>query len=186
MQKINYLSDFDLVLTLRDTSGEDIGVPEYAWEVWLYPQGSKSNKKIITSAEEGTAWYADDGHIHLYVENPRNWGSGELRVDFVAHYPNDRYPDGVQDVFNPIDDVGVELVRGVGDESAVSAEAEALLPYVRGEKGEQGERGEKGADGKDGKDMTYDDLTEAQLADLVERVAAKVESTRTRSYLVLN
>ena len=38
MAKINYKSDFDFILTLRDAQGNDIGFPNFDWEArfWTF------------------------------------------------------------------------------------------------------------------------------------------------------
>ena len=76
-------------------------------------------------------------------------GAGLLQVEFLAELPNRIYPDGTQTEVSS-QPLGIELVSGPGD-CGTTAEVEALLPYIKGDKGDK---------------LTYADLTEADKADL--------------------
>lgn len=47
MEKINYKSDFDFILTLVDAKGNDIGFPDFDFSIKLWT-GSKANALVAS------------------------------------------------------------------------------------------------------------------------------------------
>ena len=146
MRRVNYRSDFDFMMVLRDCRGEEAGFPDYDWEALLYTRGNKANGY--------RAWYRegvcgncfdDGGRVHVVVDGHR-LGQGELFVDFRASLPDGIYPDGSRDEVSP-QPTGIELVAGKGD-CGTTAEVELMLPYIKGDA------------------FTYEDFTPEQIADL--------------------
>lgn len=120
MTKVNYKSDFDLILRLNMCAGDscvDVGWPDYDWTAKFYT-GSRE-KSYIASNIGGvlTNCFNDDGKIHV-VFNNHGLDSGTLRVEFSAEIPNDMYPDGLKREVIP-SPLGIELTRGRGDCSAL-------------------------------------------------------------------
>ncbi|MCM1219087.1 MAG: hypothetical protein NC548_31785 [Lachnospiraceae bacterium] len=93
MKKINYKSDFDFILRLKDCRGNEIGWPSFDWVAKL----STSNKAniYIASCIAGKCFncFNDDGQIHVIVDN-HNLLPGSLNMEFVIEIPNSHFPDG--------------------------------------------------------------------------------------------
>lgn len=157
MRKINYKSDFDFILKLTDCLGETVGWPDWDWEARLYTQ-NKANA-YVASCMGGVYLncFNDGGRIHVVVDSHR-MGTGRLIVELRGRFPNGIYPDGTQDEVWP-QPLEIELVAGSGD-CPTTAEAEAVLPYIKGEKGDK---------------MTYADLTEENKKDLIKPIEEKID-----------
>ncbi len=117
MQKVNYKSDFDLVLRLlgcADGGGTaEIGWPDFDWEARLFTDNPAN--AFVAECRGGVCrgCFNDDGKIHIVVKN-HHIGPGRLKVEFKALLPNKIYPDGIQKRVAP-QPLEVELVRGRGD-----------------------------------------------------------------------
>lgn len=154
--KVNYRSDFDFILKLysamTDSSGKEVensrrelGWPDYDW-VATFWTSSKANAYVASCiGGKCSNCYNDNGQIHIVVDD-HHMGSGRLKVEFRAELPREIYPDGYQQNVIP-EPLGIELVPCRGDFPS-EIEAELLLPYIKG------------------KPFTYEDFTEAQIADL--------------------
>lgn len=117
MQKVNYKSDFDVVLRLMGcTCGSEpmeIGWPDFDWEARLFAE-TPSNS-FVASCRGGVCrgCFNDGGKIHIVVKN-HHIGLGRLKIEFKALLPNKIYPDGIQKRVEP-QPLEIELVRGRGD-----------------------------------------------------------------------
>lgn len=176
MKRINYKSDFDFILHLYsclvDSDGKEVEGsrkelewPDYDWTARLYT--SVRSNAYIASCIGGVATncYNDNGKIHVVVDG-HHIGPGQLRVEFTAELSREIYPDGAQrKVFAQLLDI--ELVTGHGD-CPSAAEAELLLPFIKGDKGDK---------------LTYADLTEADKADLIAPIKKEVDKKADRTEL---
>lgn len=151
MKKINYKSDFDFILRLKDCRGKDVGFPPYDFIAKLYTSVKANAYTVSCIGGECVNCFNDNGRIHVVVNSPR-MGIGVLKAEVKVMLPNGIYPDGTQDIYDP-QPLDIELVSGRGD-CPTQAEIEAILPVIKGEPGAPGEK------------MTYADLTEADKADL--------------------
>lgn len=126
MTKINYKSDFDFILTLRDAQGNDIGFPDFNWEArfWTF----SPMQSVTASCHDGECvnCFNDNGKIHI-VFNAPTLGCGRLRVEVVTHRENGIYPDGERTLYTP-DTLDIELVNGKGD-TEMTANATMWLPH---------------------------------------------------------
>lgn len=151
--KKNYKSDFDIILRLRTCVGSgdeirELGWPDYDWTARFYTSNKANAYTASCIGGVCTNCFEDKGHIHVVFDSHR-LGAGLLQVEFLAELPNRIYPDGTQTEVSS-QPLGIELVSGPGD-CGTTAEVEALLPYIKGDKGDK---------------LTYADLTEADKADL--------------------
>ncbi len=126
MTKINYKSDFDFILTLRDAQGNDIGFPDFDWEArfWTF-----SLMHTVTASCRGgkcEGCFNDNGKIHIVVNAPA-LGCGRLHAEVVTHTANDIYTDGERTLYTP-DVLDIELVSGRGD-AEMTANAVLRLPH---------------------------------------------------------
>lgn len=133
MKKINYKSDFDFILRLRDCGGNDVGWPEYDWTARFYT--SQKVNAFVAKREGGECvnCYNDDGRIHI-VADGHKLGAGVLNVEFTAEIPNGVYPDDAERIVVPLP-LDIELIRAAAP-CPESFEVEVLLPYIKGDKGD--------------------------------------------------
>lgn len=120
MTKINYKSDFDFILTLRDAQGNDIGFPKFNWEARFWTFSPMCAMTASCHDGECVNCFNDNGKIHI-VFNAPTLGCGQLRVELVTHRENDIYPDGERTLYTP-DVLDIELVSGKGDAEDVNAD----------------------------------------------------------------
>ena len=129
MQRINYRSDFDFILHLRDCRGQELPFPTYDFMVKLVTDGGGS---FIASQVKGvkTNCYDDEGKLHI-VCNAHKLPPGNLRVSFEGDIPDDIFPDGKR--FNVTTDyLPIALVIGKADVYC-SVDAQLVLPTLKGD-----------------------------------------------------
>ena len=129
MRKINYKSDFDFIMRLKDASGKEVPWPECDWDALFWT----SNKPNAYRASCIGGVYVNcfreaDGSIHFVFNNHR-MGKGTLHWEPHFRFPNDIYPDGIQDQFRKAQ-LGIELVDGDGDDVTDIPEVEVYMPAV--------------------------------------------------------
>lgn len=145
MRKINYKSDFDAVLRLRDCEDPDKFVPwpDCDFEVAFWTSGKA---RCHTASRKGATYTncfaTGDGGMHFVFKGQR-MGMGTLKWEPHFALPNGIYPDGIQDIYRKAD-LGITLVDGEGD-CPTTADVEVLVPYIK---------------------FKYEDLTDAEKADL--------------------
>lgn len=175
MRKVNYKSDFDFKLKLKDGSGKEVPWPQCDWDA-LFWTSSKANA-FRASCKGGVCvnCVREADGVRIVFDNHR-LGIGTLKWEPHFEIPDALYPDGVRDTYNPAP-LEIELVSGQGDEPT-DTEVEYTLPYIKGDKGEKGdtgpigpkgdtgERGPQGLRGEKGDAFTYADFTADQLASL--------------------
>lgn len=148
MTKINYKSDFDFILRLKDCADPKKTVP--------FPEGDFDARFWTSNKANGyTASYRDgvytncfrteDGGMHFVFDDHR-MGKGTLHWEPHFELPNNIYPDNMQDLYRKAA-LDIELVDGDGD-CPTTAELEAMLPYIKGEP------------------FTFEDFTPEQIAEL--------------------
>lgn len=125
--RVNYRSDFNLILRLRSHDGTDIGFPSFDWEARFYT-GLKANA-FVASCRGGICenCFNDGGRIHIVFDN-HLLSQGELKVEFVAYIPNDDYPDGAEKIVVP-KSLGIVLTRCAAP-CAAGITSELVLPVI--------------------------------------------------------
>lgn len=148
MTKINYKSDFDFILRLKDCADPKKTVPfpdgDFDARFWT---SNKANA-YIASCRDGVytnCFRTEDGGMHFVFDDHR-MGKGTLHWEPHFELPNDIYPDNMQDLYRKAA-LDIELVDGDGD-CPTTAELEAILPYIKGEP------------------FTWEDFTPEQIAEL--------------------
>ena len=129
MRKVNYKSDFDFIMRLKDASGKDVPWPDCDWDI-LFWTSSKPNayRASCIGGECVNCFRESDGSIHFVFDNHR-MGKGTLHWEPHFRFPNDIYPDGIQDQFRKAQ-LGIELVDGDGDEVPDTPDVEVYMPAV--------------------------------------------------------
>ena len=174
MQKRNYKSDFDFLLEFVNAAGEKMDTPPMCdWNVYLYVD--KYKRYVITQRNgvlsQGVT--RENGILHVYVKNPQ-LGAGILHVEYKSMESDSHYSDGIKVLYCGYGDIGIELVKGNGDNSnTVTTElqldvyrgdsayqvwinsghvgtVEDFLTSIQGEKGEKGDVGNIGPQGPKG------------------------------------
>lgn len=130
MRKQNFKSDFDFVLALRDSDGNDLGFPEINWELLLlsgsrqlaytasYQYGEKENVKN------------DNGKIKVIVDR-HEFPAGELLYEFTAEIPDESFPDGSRKVF-VTGSTDIEIVAEKG-QTLTDVTVPVVVPYLKKE-----------------------------------------------------
>ena len=164
MKRINYKSDFDFILHLKDCKDPEkaVSFPECDFDVLFF--ASNKAKAYRASYKDGVytnCFRTDDGGMHFVFDNHR-LGVGTLKWEPHFEHPNDIYPDNIQDLFSkePLD---IELVDGPGD-CPTTAEIEIIAPFIKGDKGDK---------------LTYSDLTDADKADLIAPIKDDIDKAIT-------
>lgn len=180
MKKINYKSDFDAVLKLKDAGGKEVPFPDCDWEAvfWTFSK-SRVFRASCIGGECVNCIRENDGRFRV-VFNGHGIGVGILKWEPHFKLPDTLFPDGVRDIYVPMP-LDIELVTGAGD-NPTTAEVEASLPLIKGDKGDRGDRGEKGEKG--------DGFTAAQIAKLdelpeAEALSARIDAAASASFIDL-
>ena len=129
MRKVNYKSDFDFVMRLKDASGKEVPWPECDWDAEFWTS-SKQNayRASCIGGEYVNCFREADGGIH-FVFNCHRMGKGILKWEPHFCFPNGMYPDGIQDQFRKAQ-LDIELVDGDGDDVADTPDVEVYIPAV--------------------------------------------------------
>ena len=164
MKRINYKSDFDFILHLKDCKDPDKAVPfpECGFDAIFW--ASNKAKAYTASYKDGVytnCFRTDDGGMHFVFDNHR-LGVGTLKWEPHFEHPNDIYPDNIQDLFSK-EQLDIELVDGPGD-CPTTAEIEIIAPFIKGDKGDK---------------LTYSDLTDADKADLIAPIKDDIDKAIT-------
>lgn len=156
MRKINFKSDFDFVLRLRDCAGRDVVWPDYDWSVILWTEDR--SRGFIAKCVAGVAenCYNDNGHIHIVADNHR-LAPGNIKMEFTAEIPDEKYPDGFHRLVRS-ENLGIRLVCDDCECSGIF-DAELTLPYIKGDKGDP---------------LKWDEMSEEDRDSLSHSVAQKV------------
>ncbi len=127
MREINYKSDFDFILRMKDCAGNLIGWPDYDWEAKFYT--SQKVNAFVATCKGGKCvnCYNDDGQIHI-VCNDHKLSAGVLNVEFTAEIPIGVYPDGTRQTVTPLP-LEIELIRAAAP-CPESFEVEEILPML--------------------------------------------------------
>lgn len=168
MKRINYKSDFDFILRMKDCKDKDKTVPFPDCDFDALFWTSSKAKAYAASYRDGiytNCFRTEDGGMH-FVFNDHRMGMGTLRWEPHFELPNDIYPDGIQDLFRKAN-LGIELVDGDGD-CPTTAEIEVLLPYIKGDKGDK---------------LTYSDLTAQDKADLIAPIKDELDNKADKTEL---
>lgn len=164
MRKINYKSDFDFLMRLKDSAGKEVPFPECDWDAVFWT--SSKAKAYHASCIGGVCTNCrKEANGTLFIFDSHAMGLGTLHWEPHFRLPNDIFPDGYQDLFRKAA-LGIELVDGDGDE-ATKTEIEYIIPYIKGDKGDA---------------FTYDDFSVEEIADLKRPAVEAAESvTKTES-----
>ena len=129
MRKVNYKSDFDFVMRLKDASGKEVPWPECDWDAEFWTS-SKQNayRASCIGGEYVNCFREADGGIH-FVFNCHRMGKGILKWEPHFCFPNGMYPDGIQDQFRKAQ-LDIELVDGDGDDGTDTPDVEVYMPAV--------------------------------------------------------
>lgn len=172
MKAINYNDDFSCILHIwacghgsDEESRVELGWPQWNWRARFYTTQKVNYYEASCIDGVCTNCFNDNGRIRV-IFNQHRLSAGELHVKFTAYLPDDLYPDG-DEVHVVPGDSGITLVRGRGD-CPSAAEAELLLPFIKGDKGDK---------------LTYADLTEADKADLIAPIKKEVDKKADRTEL---
>lgn len=152
-----YKSDFDFILRLKDSEGQQVPFPECDWEIRFYTD----SKTYWYTASCRRGVYVNcrrEGDAICFIFNDHRLGPGILRWEPHIELPDGAYPDGIQDLLDR-QRLGIELVDGPSD-CPTTAEIEIIAPFIKGDKGDK---------------LTYSDLTDADKADLIAPIKDDID-----------
>ena len=158
MTKINYKSDFDFILHLKDWRGERTPWPDCDWSA-VFWAGSKANT-YTASCRDGVYTNCsptENGGMHFVFDKHR-LGVGTLKWEPHFEFPNAAYPDGKEDLYIK-EPLCIELVDGPRV-YPTAAEVEALVPYIK---------------------FKYEDLTDEEKAEISKPATDAAASVRELS-----
>ena len=122
-RKVNYQSNFDVLLNIVDQDGKAVGYPNFDFMVKFecgssYEAGQKGGVKKGVSDE--------DGKVKIVLNNHR-LSPGSLRLVFSADIADPSYPDGKKLHVVPVE-TDIELVTGVS-ETSTGIVIDVKLPF---------------------------------------------------------
>lgn len=164
VRKINHKSDFDFILVVKDSQGNDVGFPDYDFSgsVSVGEPCKATSRKFPFSRKGNTLvnCFNDNGKIHI-VCNDHHLSKGQLWVELKAEVPNGIYSDGSELIVIP-QQIGIELVCEKGD-IPTDVDSEFVVPFIYTSAYEMAKRA-----GYDG--------TEEEYADFANRLPSVVKS----------
>lgn len=129
MRKINYKSAFDFAMRLKDASGKEVPFPECDWNALFWTSNKPNAYRVSCIGGVYVNCFREaDGSIHFVFDNHR-MGKGTLHWEPHFRFPNDIYPDGIQDTFRKAQ-LGIELVDGDDDDVSDTPDVEVYMPAV--------------------------------------------------------
>lgn len=113
MKKINYKSDFDFKMKLKDCEEKAVPFPDCDWDA-VFWTSSKANayKASCKGGVYANCRREEDGSMRFIFDNQR-LGPGSLKWEPHFELPNGIYPSGIQDLFDK-KSLDIELVTGAG------------------------------------------------------------------------
>lgn len=128
MRKVNYKSDFDFRMRLKDASGKEVPWPDCDWDALFWTSSKPNAYRASCIGGVCVNCFRDGDSIHFVFDGHR-MGKGTLHWEPHFRFPNDIYPDGIQDQFRKAQ-LGIELVDGDGDEVSDTPDVEVYMPAV--------------------------------------------------------
>ena len=130
MIRINYQSDFELRVTLKDLEGNTMAPPQHPWSLHI----ADSQGTCWRCGFDGTNYEdctVEEDAIVCYVNNP-GYVPGAMNVTFHDDAPDPNFADGVYNKVTPLD-VDLFLWGGPSDydgEIDVEAIVQVIAPYI--------------------------------------------------------
>lgn len=165
MRNVNYKSDFDFIMRLKDCADDTKTVPFPECDFDAVFWTSSKTKAYIASCKGGVCtncFRTKDGDMHFVFDN-QHMGLGTLHWEPHFELPNDLYPDSIQDLFRKAS-LDIKLVDGDGD-CPTTAEVELIAPFIKGDKGDS---------------FTYDDFTTEDKAELIAPIKDNIDRAITQ------
>lgn len=130
MRKQNFKSDFDFVLALKDSDGNDLGFPEVNWELLLLTSSRQLAYTASYQYGEKQNIVNDSGKIKVIVDR-HEFPVGELLYEFTAEVPDASFPDGSRRVFMS-GSTDIEIVNEKG-QTLTDVIVPVGVPYLKKE-----------------------------------------------------
>lgn len=132
-KKVNYQSDFDVLLNITDENGKALGYPDFDFMAKFesgssYEVGQKGGVKRGVSDQ--------DGKVKI-VFNDHKLSPGTLKLVFSADVPDPSYPDGKKLHVVPVE-TDIDLTTGVS-ETSTGIVIDVKLPFSLPEQSETAE-----------------------------------------------
>ena len=128
MRRINYKSDFDFLMRLKDASGKEVPFPDCDWDAMFWTS-SKANAYRASCMDGVCVNCRKEADGIRFIFDNHRLGMGTLKWEPHFEIPDAIYPDGARDTYKyePLD---IELVNGQSDCDTDVSVIEATLPAV--------------------------------------------------------
>lgn len=126
MKKINYESDFDVIVSFQSVTGAADDLMGFDFEGKVYTEQTKEPYVFSHVGEEWTNCFNDGGKLHIVCDS-HGLARGQVLMNLAVELPNDIYPDGRRHVVSRYP-LGILLCRE--NEEPTEAEVEAITSYV--------------------------------------------------------
>ena len=127
MTRINYKSDFDFLLELRDAENRPVVWPGCDWVARFRTSSAANTYTASCIGGKTVNCYNDNGKIHVVCDAHR-LSPGRLQVELHCDLPDAIYPDGHRHEVTPLP-LDIELVNGPGDVTG-DINVELVLPAI--------------------------------------------------------
>ncbi|MDR1347754.1 MAG: hypothetical protein LBJ63_04890 [Prevotellaceae bacterium] len=130
MMKVNYRSDFLLLVRFRNLSGEIINIPDYNFILTFKTAGSWNTYAVDVDRDRESSVYkvVNDTDL-LVIFNSHNLGKGLLECEWKLNIPNDIMPDSEMNLV-VVNIQDIELWDGESDMASAEISMELIMPYV--------------------------------------------------------
>lgn len=145
MRKQNFKSDFDFVLALKDSDGNDLGFPKINWELFLLSGSRELGYTASYQYGEKENIVEESGKIRVIVDR-HEFPVGELLYEFTAEIPDEAFPDGSRKVFVK-GSTDIEIVNDKG-QTLTDVTVPVTVPHLKKEE-EKKEEGNPATSPKD-------------------------------------
>lgn len=149
MKYVNMESDFTLRMKLFDYEGAPLDIlkdPTIDFRLIFHTDGSSTYEAgRVNSKLKNMKIVGDDYSAEVYFDK-YELSAGLLRCKIIVDTPDEKFEDEAQRlVVNK--ELDIVLTGKNIDTANILVQAEAILPYIKGEKGDKGDPGPKGDPG---------------------------------------
>lgn len=125
--KINYKSDFDFKVILKDHEGEVIGFPDVDFRGRVYTESAYKGYEFGRQGGRCRNCMVEDGQLRVICDN-HGLAPGEVKVELTLELSDTDYNDGFRRVNDPLE-TNLLLTEGPGDD-ATEVDIQQTVPYV--------------------------------------------------------
>ncbi|MDR2064570.1 MAG: hypothetical protein LBP85_02500 [Prevotellaceae bacterium] len=128
--KVNYQSDFLLLVRFKNLTGNIINIPDYCFSLIFKTAGSWNTYVVNVDRDKENERYKviNDTDL-LVIFNSHNLGIGKLECEWRLNVPNDLMPDSEMNLVT-VNTQEIELWNGESDDMNMEISMELITPYI--------------------------------------------------------